>query len=110
MIAELTQLKNIVLATGGGAVMRQANRRVLQSRGTVVYLYTPVSMQIERTSHDRNRPLLNTSDPEKRLRELFELRDPLYRQVADLIMPTTDGSARELAVKIVQTLGLTPLK
>jgi shikimate kinase len=110
MIAELTLLKNIVLATGGGAVMRQANRRVLQSRGTVVYLYTPVSMQIERTAHDRNRPLLNTPHPEKRLRELFELRDPLYRQVADLIMPTTDGSARELAVKIVQTLGLTPLK
>lgn len=110
MIAELTQERNIVLATGGGAVMRRQNRLALQARGTVVYLFTPVSMQIERTAHDRNRPLLQTANPEIKLRELFETRDPLYREVADLIMPTTDGSARELAQKIVQTLGLASLK
>ncbi|RZU47466.1 shikimate kinase [Fluviicoccus keumensis] len=110
MIAELTQQRNVVLATGGGAVMRRANRLALQSRGTVVYLYTPVAMQIDRTAHDRNRPLLQTANPEARLRELFDLRDPLYREIADLIIPTTDGSARELAQKIMQTLGLAPLK
>ena len=110
MIAELTQVRNIVLATGGGSVMRHPNRQALQSRGTVIYLYTPVSMQIERTAHDRNRPLLQTSNPEKKLKELFEQRDPFYRQVADLIIATSDGSARELALKILQTLGLTPVK
>lgn len=110
MIGELTRQKQIVLATGGGSVMRPANRQALQSRGTVIYLYTPVSMQLERTAHDRNRPLLQTPNPEQRLRDLFEIRDPLYRQVADLIMPTTESSARELAVKILQTLGLSPVK
>lgn len=107
MIADLTRLHNIVLATGGGSVLRLANRQALQGRGTVVYLYTPVAMQIDRTAHDRNRPLLQTANPEKKLQELFEIRDPLYRQVADLVIPTTDGSARELAQKIIQTLGLT---
>jgi len=110
MIAELTQERNIVSATGGGAVLRRPNRLVMQSRGTVVYLFTPVAMQIERTAHDRNRPLLQIANPEIKLRELFELRDPLYREVADVIVPTTDGSARELAQKIVQTLGLGSLK
>lgn len=107
MIADLTRQHNIVLATGGGSVLRLANRQALQGRGTVVYLYTPVAMQIDRTAHDRNRPLLQTANPEKKLQELFEIRDPLYRQVADLVIPTTDGSARELAQKIIQTLGLT---
>lgn len=107
MIADLTRLHNIVLATGGGSVLRLANRQALQGRGTVVYLYTPVAMQIDRTAHDRNRPLLQTANPEQKLQELFEIRDPLYRQVADLVIPTTDGSARELAQKIIQTLGLT---
>jgi shikimate kinase len=107
MIADLTRMHNIVLATGGGSVLRLANRQALQGRGTVVYLYTPVAMQIDRTAHDRNRPLLQTANPEKKLQELFEIRDPLYRQVADLVIPTTDGSARELAQKIIQTLGLT---
>ena len=107
MIADLTRQHNIVLATGGGSVLRLANRQALQGRGTVVYLYTPVAMQIDRTAHDRNRPLLQTANPEKKLQELFEIRDPLYRQVADLVIPPTDGSARELAKKIIQTLGLT---
>ena len=107
MIADLTRLHNIVLATGGGSVLRLANRQALQGRGTVVYLYTPVAMQIDRTAHDRNRPLLQTANPEQKLQELFEIRDPLYRQVADLVIPTTDGSARELAQKIIQTLELT---
>jgi len=65
MIAELTQRQHIVLATGGGAVLREINRKNLHQRGIVVYLETPVSMQLERTAHDKNRPLLQTADPQK---------------------------------------------
>ncbi|MDP2228696.1 MAG: shikimate kinase AroK [Moraxellaceae bacterium] len=100
----LTQRSPIVLATGGGAVMRESNRRHLHERGVVVYLLTPVSAQLERTSRDRNRPLLQTPDPRKRLTELMELRDPLYRETAHIIMPTEGGGAREVAMKIIHAL------
>lgn len=104
VIDDLTRRGNIVLATGGGAVMRESNRRHLRERGTVVYLLTPVSLQLERTSRDRNRPLLRTADPRKRLTELMELRDPLYRETAHIVMPTSAGSAREVALKIAHAL------
>jgi shikimate kinase len=61
-------------------------------------------MQLERTSRDRNRPLLRTADPKKRLTELMEMRDPLYRETAHIVMPTTGGSAREVALKIIHAL------
>jgi len=104
VIDDLTQRQGIVLATGGGVVMREANRRHLHERGVVVYLATPVSMQLERTSRDRNRPLLRTPDPRKRLTELMELRDPLYRETAHIIMPTDGGSARDVALRIIHAL------
>lgn len=104
VIDELTQRQGIVLATGGGVVMRAANRRALHERGMVVYLLTPVALQLERTARDRNRPLLRTADPRRRLTELMELRDPLYREAAHVIMPTTGGSAREVALKIIHAL------
>lgn len=104
VIDDLTQRQGIVLATGGGVVMREANRRHLHDRGVVVYLLTPVSIQLERTARDRNRPLLRTADPRRRLAELMELRDPLYRETAHVVMPTTGGSAREVALKIVHAL------
>jgi shikimate kinase len=104
VIDELTQREGIVLATGGGVVMRPANRANLNGRGVVVYLLTPVALQMERTARDRNRPLLRTPDPRKRLTELMELRDPLYRETAHIIMPTTGGSAREVALKIAHAL------
>ena len=85
MIAELTNRRHIVLATGGGAVLRQVNRQNLHQRGIVVYLETPVSMQLERTAHDKNRPLLQTADPQTKLTELLKIRDPLYREVAHQI-------------------------
>jgi shikimate kinase len=100
----LTQREGIVLATGGGVVMREANRRHLHERGVVVYLMTPVSIQMERTARDRNRPLLRTPDPRKRLTELMELRDPLYRETAHIIMPTEGGSARDVALRIIHAL------
>lgn len=104
VIDDLTQRPNIVLATGGGVVMREANRRHLHERGIVVYLLTPVGTQLERTARDRNRPLLRTADPRQRLAELMELRDPLYRETAHIVMPTTGGSAREVALKILHAL------
>lgn len=104
VIDELTRREGIVLATGGGVVMREANRRALHERGTVVYLLTPVSVQLERTARDRNRPLLRTADPKARLTELMALRDPLYREAAHVIIPTSGGSAREVALKIIHAL------
>lgn len=106
MIAELTNRQHIVLATGGGAVLRQVNRQHLHQRGVVVYLETPVSMQLERTAHDKNRPLLQTADPQKKLTELLKIRDPLYREVAHLVVPTTSGCAKDLAQNILKRLNL----
>ena len=110
VLAELTVMNNIVLATGGGAVTRAQSRSYLRDRGTVIYLYTPVAMQVARTSRDRNRPLLQTSNPEARLRELLEIRDPLYRSIAHHVVMTLDGSARELAQKIIQLVQTNEIK
>ncbi len=107
VIAELTQKGPMVLATGGGAVTRAPNRTALHDRGTVIYLFTPVAMQLARTSRDRNRPLLQTSNPEQRLTQLLKERDPLYREVAHYVVETNDGSARELAQKIIQIITAT---
>ncbi|MEN9465537.1 MAG: shikimate kinase [Pseudomonadota bacterium] len=93
-IDELTQMPNIVLATGGGVVMREANRQHLSSRGTVVYLRTSVGQQLARTAKDKNRPLLQTANPEQVLRELFAKRDPLYLEVADIVIDTDQHSPK----------------
>jgi shikimate kinase len=90
VIDSLTRREGIVLATGGGAVLLPANRENLATRGCVVYLQTSVDQQLERTRHGRQRPLLYTSDPRARLRELFSIRGPLYEATADLVV-TTDG-------------------
>lgn len=88
VIDELSAEGGVVLATGGGAVLRPENRRDLTSRGVVIYLHRSPEQQYSRTSRDRNRPLLHTEDPLERLRGLMEERDPLYRQVADLVVST----------------------
>ena len=110
VIDYLTRRSGIVLATGGGAIMRQENRDFLKQRGIVIYLYTPVEMQLVRTSRDRNRPLLQVANPEQKLRELLAARDPLYRQVAHHVVTTSDGSARDLAQKIIQLISINALK
>lgn len=93
-IDDLTQMSGIVLATGGGAVIRDVNRKHLSSRGTVVYLCTSVEQQLSRTSKDKNRPLLQQDNPEQILRDLFEIRDPLYRSIADIIIETDQRNPR----------------
>lgn len=100
VIEELTALDDIVLATGGGAVLAEANRSNLMSRGFVVYLSAPVDLLIERTARDRLRPLLRTDDPAARVTELLAERDPIYRQVADAVVHTDRRSARHVVKEI----------
>jgi shikimate kinase len=99
-LAELTRLNNIVLATGGGAVLSRENRKLLAANGTVVYLRAPVRSLIKRTRHDRHRPLLQVPDPSAKLTALFEQRDPLYREIAHLVVDTGNQSVRVLAGQI----------
>lgn len=88
VIAELTAMSGIVLATGGGAILSPVTRDNLRNRGVVIYLRGTPEHLHERTRHDRNRPLLQTENPLDRLRELYQQRDPLYREVADIVVDT----------------------
>jgi len=101
VIAELCALERAVIATGGGAVLAEENRRRFSERGAVVYLHARPSQLWQRVRHDRNRPLLATPDPEKTLEGLYALRDPLYREVADLVLDTGRQSAGSLAKEIL---------
>ncbi len=101
-VDDLTQGHNLVLATGGGVVTRAENRKHLAARGFVVYLFCSPEQQFERTARDRNRPLLQTADPLSRLRELMESRDPLYRQVADLVVTTEKRTAAGVVREIIK--------
>jgi shikimate kinase len=104
VIEDLTASPGIVLATGGGAVLREANRRVLVSRGFVVYLETGLDQQIERTRMSRNRPLLDTTDPAARLAELMQARDSLYREVARMTVNTDGRKVADVAREICDRL------
>ena len=104
VIDELTERSGIVLATGGGAVLREENRRALGARGYVVYLHTSVDQQVDRTRNDRRRPLLQGDDPEGILRQLMAVRDPLYREIADYVAETDGSTARSLAEQIADQL------
>ena len=104
MIAELVQERGIVLATGGGVVMREANRTALADNGLVVYLCTSVDQQLQRTAKDRQRPLLQTADPEKVLRDLMARRDPLYREIAHLVIETDQRGPKTVVTSIIAKL------
>ena len=104
VIDELTQKTNIVLATGGGAVLRAENRQHLKSRGTVIYLHSDIAHLMERIRHDKNRPLLQTPDPEAKLRELMKQREPLYRESAHITINTGDVSIRAAIQAILDRL------
>lgn len=88
VIEELAARDNMVLATGGGVVLTPANRQQLAARGLVIYLHCSPEQQYARTARDRNRPLLDTDDPQQTLRDLMAEREPIYRQVADLVVST----------------------
>lgn len=108
VIADLAARRDIVLATGGGAVLDPANRRALAGNGTVIYLRAQVADLWRRTRNDRGRPLLQTADPQARLAELYSARDPLYREVADLIVDTGAQSVRHLVSRLVAQLATPP--
>ena len=105
IIEELTSRKGIVLATGGGAVLSPENRKYLHSRGTVVYLMATIGQQVERTKNDSRRPLIqNVTDIKGKLRELMEIRDPLYREIADYVVMTNRRSPKSVSSDIVKQL------
>jgi shikimate kinase len=104
VVAEMTEWDDVVLATGGGVVLRPENRRALAGRGYVVYLYATVEEQVRRTRHDRRRPLLQNGDPGGVLRTLMAERDPLYREIADHIIETDSCSPRTVAQRLVREL------
>jgi shikimate kinase len=104
VIDELTQLPDIILATGGGAILDPVNRQHLSSRGRVIYLHASVDQQLRRTAKDRNRPLLQTANPRAKLEELMAERDPLYREIADLVVETDGKRVRDVVRQIIQQL------
>jgi len=101
VIAELAANEDIVMATGGGAVLCEATRRLLPERGTVAYLHAAPETLYARVRHDRNRPLLNSGDPLRRLQDLYRFRDPLYREVASVVVESGQSSMSELAKQVV---------
>ena len=104
VIADLTATDNLVLATGGGAILSESNRQHLHARGTVVYLYATLETLVERTRKDRHRPLLNAPDPRRKLEELMQQRGPLYQQEADLTVHTDHRNPLNVARDIVTKL------
>jgi len=103
-VDDLSRRDNIVLATGGGAVVNLENRKHLGARGFVVYLHTTVDQQVARTSKGRDRPLLEDGDPRETLRKLLEVRDPLYREIADVIVNTDGRKVKSVADEIIEHL------
>jgi len=104
VIDELSQKEGIVLATGGGAISDADSRNRLGARGYVIYLYTSVKQQLERTQRGRNRPMLEMGDPESVLEELMQIRDPLYREIADLIVDTDGRKVHTVAREIHESI------
>ena len=105
VIEDLTANDGIVLATGGGAILDAENRKFLGGRGFVVYLYTTVEQQLRRTARGRERPLLENGDRREILESLLAIRDPLYREVADLVVETDGRKVPSVAEEIIRNLG-----
>jgi len=112
MLNQLTEKNGVLIATGGGAVCNEDNRRMLRSRGFVVYLKTSIEHQLSRLSHDKSRPLLQAEDKMQRLADLAHVRNPLYEITADLVFKTRSStvyaSARALSSAILEQVD--PLK
>lgn len=102
VVDDLTRESGLVMATGGGVVLDPQNRENLAERGFVVYLHAPPRLLFQRTRHDRNRPLLQVDDPLAKLEEMYALRDPLYREVADLVVESGEAGASRLVRQLEQ--------
>ena len=104
IIQSLVQRDNIVLATGGGAILSENNRQALRKHGLVIYLYASLDDLWERTCYDKNRPLLQTENPQQQLANLFAERDTLYHHVADIVIDTTGKHVQNIAHTLWQKL------
>lgn len=104
VLAQLAQRSRLVVATGGGAVLSEENRRVMRAHGTVVYLRARIESLWDRTRRDTSRPLLATADPRGTLAALLEQREPLYTEVAHVIVDTGPQSATQLVTRLVAAL------
>jgi shikimate kinase len=104
VLDELTRENNLVLATGGGVVLAEVNRQLLKSRGIVIYLQAPIEVLVKRTAHDRNRPLLANVDRRSKLIEIMKVREPFYREVADIVVSSGGRPASAVVRDIVKQL------
>ena len=102
IIDELTQYAPIVLATGGGAILNAGTREALRARGTVIYLHSTPETSYERVKRNRDRPLLMAPDPLARLRQLYEMRHPLYRETAHFVVESYRDRPSAVVAEIVQ--------
>lgn len=104
-IEQISSLDDIVLATGGGVVLDPRNRELLKTRGFVIYLHAPPSVLWQRTHTDKSRPLLQGGDPREKLEALYTARDPLYREVADLVVETGRQGIGALLGQVLEKFG-----
>ena len=104
VINDLSKMDGIVLATGGGAIVDADSRSHLGGRGFVVYLFTTVDQQVSRTRKGRERPLLENADPRTTLEELLAIRDPMYREIADLVVATDGRKVNAVANEIIENV------
>jgi len=104
MIAELAQKKKIVLATGGGAILDSSNQQVLRNSGTIVYLSASLDDLLERTAKDKNRPLLQNADPRAKLKAILAEREPIYRELADIVLQTNKMTVHSAVNKLEKLL------
>lgn len=102
VLEDLLQGDDIILATGGGAVLDPANRKLFGEHGFVIYLSAPLEQLLRHTAKDRNRPLLQNTDPRKKMRELIRQRDPLYREVANEVIDASDRGVRSIVNSLLK--------
>ncbi len=104
ILDDLTRLSNLVLATGGGAILSPDNRKILHERGVVVYLHAPLDTLLQRTRRDRHRPLLQTADRRRTLEDILKAREPIYRQAADMVIETSHRTPVSVAREVMRKL------
>ena len=100
VLTELSTVTNVVIATGGGIILREQNRTIMKSSGFVCYLTASIDQLVERTSRDKKRPLLQVENPRQKIIDLLSLRDPLYRDAADFVINTDRRSPKAVAQEI----------
>jgi len=104
MLQELIKINNIVLATGGGIILNEENRKFLKQKGIIIYLRATVNDLLHRTRHDKNRPLLQTTDLQAKLTELYDQRDPIYRELAHIVVEIGNLSVHQMVKYLSQKL------